>query len=82
MTDLGGPREGLCRTRSWLRYPDGEPLPDGRNDAQDHGVRSWADFLDCMTVAGATRPTYDLFDVPQPDGLVRRYRVVNEGLQP
>lgn len=77
MKNLGGPREGLCRISSWLRYPDGEPLPDDRMAGQDHGIRAWDEFITDMEQAGATRPTYDLFDVPQPDGTVRRYRAMD-----
>jgi hypothetical protein len=40
---------------------------------------TWAHFLDTMTIAGASRPTYDLFDVEQPNGSIRRYRVCTVG---
>lgn len=83
-TSLGGPREGLCVSRSWLRYSHrtDEPLPEDSRDEQRHGTRPWADFIADMEKLGATRPTYDWFDVPDPSGFVRRYRVVDEGYLP
>jgi hypothetical protein len=80
-TTLGGPREGTCTVKSWLRHPDPDdrPYADHLADNTDHGTMTWADFLDTMTIAGASRPTYDLFDVEQANGLIRRYRVCTVG---
>ncbi len=77
MSNLGGPREGNCTSKSFLLTENGSV-----RDEQQHGTRPWADFIADMEQAGATRLTFDLFDVPQRDGTVRRYRVVGEGLQP
>lgn len=81
MTNLGGPREGNCTVRSFIVLADTRDEFLTR-DETDHGTMPWADFIDSIVVAGGTRPTFDLFDVPQPDGTVRRYRAVNEGMIP
>ncbi len=76
MSNLGGPREGNCTSRSFLLLENGAV-----RDEQQHGTRPWAEFIADMEKAGATRPTFDLFDVPE-GGLTRRYRVVSEGMIP
>lgn len=79
--NLGGPRDGNCTVRSAIVHTDTRDEFRTSNEIQ-HGTMPWADFIDMIAVAGGTRPTCDLFDVPQPDGTVRRYRAVNEGLIP
>ncbi|GAA0493951.1 hypothetical protein Ade02nite_20900 [Paractinoplanes deccanensis] len=81
MTNLGGPREGNCTVKSFIVVADTRDEFITR-DERDHGTMPWADFIDSIAVAGGTRLAYDLFDAPQPDETVRRYRVVNEGFQP
>ncbi|MGX6604804.1 hypothetical protein ACWKSP_22150 [Micromonosporaceae bacterium Da 78-11] len=77
--DLGGPREGLCRTRSFVIASQD---PFRIRDDKDLGLMPWADLLDLVEAQGGTRPTFDLFDVPQADGTVLRYRAVNDGYLP
>lgn len=75
-------RTGNCAVRSWLATPDGNPLPRDHRDQVQHGTMRWVEFLADMTAAGATNPAYDLYEIAQPDGLLRVYRVVDEGHQP
>ncbi|MFI5895693.1 hypothetical protein ACIA5D_36920 [Actinoplanes sp. NPDC051513] len=65
-----------------MAYADGTPFSESARDEIDHGVMAWADFIDSIITAGGSRPAYDLFDVPQPDGSVRHYRAVDEGTNP
>lgn len=74
-------KTGNCRCRSWLTAGD-QPLPEPDRDEIDHGVMPWAVFITAREAEGATRATFDLFDVPQPNGLWRRYRVVDEEFTP
>ncbi|GAA0529400.1 hypothetical protein GCM10010172_07600 [Paractinoplanes ferrugineus] len=67
-------RTGDCTVRSWLLDADDVELPGNTTEPT---VLSWVDFLDIMRVARAVRRTYDLFDVPQPDGTCRRYRAID-----
>jgi hypothetical protein len=76
-TNLGGPRTGNCRARSFVAAGDFET-----RDHKDLGVLPWADLIAFIEQLGGTRPTFDLFDVPQADGTVLRYRAVNEEYQP
>lgn len=73
--DLGGPRKGCCH----VTKSTGRPTPDGGFDAtsrEDLGVMAWIDLIGMVEKTGGTRPTYDLFDVIQGDGIVARYRAV------
>lgn len=78
---LGGPRTGNCRACSFVVVTDTEHEFTTR-DHKDLGVLPWADLIAFIEDLGGTRPTFDLFDVPQADGTVLRYRAVNEEYQP
>jgi hypothetical protein len=81
MSNLGGPREGNCTFISFTVIEDSEY--DFRTcDHTDPVTVPWASLLTELELAGATRLTFDLFDVAQPSGRTRRYRVVNEGMKP
>lgn len=78
---LGGPSEGNCAVRSFTVLAD--TADDFRtSDEKDEGTMPWAEFIASIAAQGGTRPTFDLFDVPLPDGTVRRYRAVPEGCTP
>lgn len=76
---LGGPREGNCHAQSFTVVSD-EPFET--RDHKDLGVMPWDDLISMVEHAGGTRPTFDLFDIPQPDGTFTRIRAVQEGLIP
>jgi hypothetical protein len=73
--NLGGPREGNCHAESFTVVSE-EPFET--RDHKDLGVMPWDDLIAMVEQAGGTRPTFDLFDIPQPDGTVLRYRVMDE----
>jgi hypothetical protein len=80
--NLGGPREGNCRTRSFTVIP-GRPYAYWPHDDKDLGVMPWDDPISMVEDAGGTRPTFDLFDLPpNPDGTFTRIRVVQDGATP
>lgn len=80
--NLGGPREGNCRARSFTVLSDTRDDFRTSND-KDLGVMPWAELISMVEEAGGTRPTFDLFDLPaNPDGTFTRIRAVNEGFQP
>jgi hypothetical protein len=79
--NLGGPREGKCHVISFIVLRDDEHS-FATCDDKDLGVMPWAELIDSVAERGGTRPTFDLFDVPQDDGTVLRYRAVNERLIP
>ena len=77
--NLGGPREGNCRAVSFVVVSED---PFITRDEKDLGVMPWADLITSVEEQGGSRPTFDLFDVPQADGTVLRYRAVDERLLP
>jgi len=77
VTGLGGPREGNCRAVSFVVVRDTEDEFETRDD-KDLGVMPWAELITSIEAQGGTRPTFDLFNVPQADGTVLRYRVMSE----
>lgn len=44
---------------------------------EDLGVMTWEALAGKVTAEGGRRVTYDLFDVPQPDGTTLRFRAVD-----
>ena len=81
-TNLGGPREGLCRARQFTVLRD-TPNDFLTRDDEDLGVLPWAELIAMVEARGGTRPTFDLFDLPpNPDGTWTRIRAVNEGFTP
>jgi hypothetical protein len=62
-----------CAVRSWLVNND-QPVPGSR---VDHDTVDWDEFRNIMTIASAVQVTVDLWDAPQPDGTIRRYRAIN-----
>lgn len=73
MSSLGGPREGLCHAISFVVLRE---TPLLMYDKRDLGVLPWVDLIAMVEAAGGSRPAYDLFDIPQEDGTVLRYRVM------
>ncbi len=78
---LGGPTEGNCRVKSVIVVCDTRDRWESRDEKQ-LGVMPWIDLLNLVESQGGIRPTFDLFDVHQPDGTILRYRAVHEGFIP
>ena len=66
------PQQGRCSVKSWTAVGDTR-----LSEQQILGEMAWADLIAQVEQQGGTRPTYDLFDVPNPDGTVTRYRAVD-----
>jgi hypothetical protein len=67
------PQPGRCRVEAWT-------MRDGTfvdKDSRILGEMTWADLITQVAEQGGTRPTYDLFDVPNPDGTTTRYRAID-----
>jgi hypothetical protein len=79
MTSLGGPREGVCRVHQFTVINE-QPL-ETRSE-KDLGVMPWTALIATVEKAGGSRPTYDLFDIPRPDGTITRYRAVDVDAAP
>ncbi len=76
--NLGGPRTGMARVRSLVVVEEGKYVFRFR-DERELGVMPWADLIDMVERQGGSRPTFDLFDVPQADGTILRYRAMHDG---
>ncbi|MET0417292.1 MAG: hypothetical protein ABW022_14870 [Actinoplanes sp.] len=61
-----------CRLERWTLV-DGEPQQPSRV----LGVARWEDLLALVKSSGGRSLTYDLFDIPNPDGGIDRYRAVD-----
>ncbi len=73
-TTLGGPTTGLCHVRSFTVACED---PFEARDEADLGVMPWPELVALIENAGGSRPAYDLFDLPAPDGTTVRYRAVD-----